>query len=254
MDARYIRDYGPIYRVFGNLGAVGAGIMANRYQVGENRVKTSLGGKGYSFSYPKKYKKEWETMYKRKSQFPPTPPLGNKRRARVTAKQARRRAVASAQKRLLKNYPKVAKVRGSMSKTNKYLKKSKPQINKSTGGAYAGAVGRTYKLKKSADYKILQQGAVRNIEFKGVSSTSTESIYLGHSSYTGQFLVVQFWMALLKTFMIKVGYPIIDFNDAVPADIVGDFLVFRFKDNYLDGAATSHAITITTGSWFYFAQ
>lgn len=131
-------------------------------------------------------------------------------------------------------------------------KAPKPFMAKNTGGAYAGTIGRTYKVKKTLELKILQTGALKNIEFKGVSTTADQTIFIGHANYTAETLVQLFWMSVMKAFMIKVGYPIIDFSESVPADIVGDTIVFRHKDSYQDGAAVQTSVVIAATSWHTF--
>jgi len=142
---------------------------------------------------------------------------------------------------------------GSFAAVSKLTKKSL-SFAKNTGGAYAGTVGRTYKVKKTKELKLLNRGALSNIEFKGVSQTGDQTIYIGQSNYTSELLVIQFWMAVMKAFMIKVGYPIIDFSESLPADLVGDTLVIRHKANYQDGNTVQSSIVFPTGSWYNFCS
>lgn len=267
-------DYSRTYRVLGNIGAIGAAYMAHRYQMDDNAVQRSLGTKGWSISYPKNIKKNnilTQSMAFGRAQrgnprylVPYTPPrTPQRRRLNPTVAQLRRRlrmsstnrfkaTIAALNRKNLGTYQRV-------SKSNKYLPKTKT-VAKATRSAvmnnshgYAGGVGKTYKLKKTMELKILNKGALRNIEYKGVS-TGIETVFLGHANYPTETLYVQFWMAVIKTLLVKVGASILDFSQLIPTNHVGDVVRFIFKDNYQTSIASSTGVVIPGVTWAQYIE
>lgn len=259
MDARRfgVRDYNRIYRVFGNIGAVGSAIMANRYQVAQNRVKTSLGSKGYSIQYPKKYKKQWEVVMAGKRSrgkfVPPTPPkrfrvVGNSNTARRAAMvAARRRHIASMQSGKMRLGKYTSKM---LSPSNKYIQnkqsKSKQVARISTNAYYKGAFGKT-NAKKAKIAKYLYKGVVVTREHSGeytVGADSTETVYIGHATCPNEVLAKTMFKALLKNLFLKAGFEVKSLVTGQTGLAAGDIVNITYKNNYDSSAYLNYTYTV----------
>jgi len=263
MDSRSygVRDYSRIYRVLGNIGAVGSAIFANRYQASEPK----LGGKTYSIRFPKKYKKDWEkfmyTPAKRRGYKLPATPRSLPRARMLSLGRAKQRLRLSAKRRIQGNVVKISNVRKMVSGNNKYLPSNrglvgavKQIVKKSsqpttTGGQYAGSTGRTYRLKKSKEFQILLKGAITNKDFSGISTTAQETVYVGHANYSFGLMLRTFSRALVKMLINRVGVNIEKFDDNIPGGMVGDLVQIRYKTLYLAGSPLNTNLPLGAGTW-----
>jgi len=265
-------DYSRTYRVLGNIGAIGAAYMAHRYQMDDNAVQRSLGTKGWSISYPKNIKKNnilFQSMAfgrAKRARYvvpytpPRTPPRQRFRVSNLVPRTSATYRTYVKRNLALKYNPRSRNAKFLTGRQNKYLPKTKT-VAKATRSAvmnnshgYAGGVGKTYKLKKTMELKILNKGALKNIEYKGVS-TGVETVFLGHANYPTETLYVQFWMAVMKTLLVKVGAPILDFSQLIPTNHVADTIRFIFKDNYQTSVASSTGVVIPAAvTWIQFIE
>jgi len=200
---RYIRHqpYADQAALVGGIGLYGA-VQGYRYLRNQyNLRRNSLYGQALKGAF---YSLKKNTM---RVKYPPSPPRtpgrGQVRNVAVRARQARRNAVKAAQKIARARYLQSYRTKGvgtTLSRSNKYIKNAmKPkkvmQMPKATGGAYAGGVGKTYKLRYNKEFGMLLRGAVLNKEYSGVTQTGTgQAVYVGNalaSQATSSLLIME---------------------------------------------------------------
>lgn len=251
-DSRYYgpRSYDRIYRLFGNIGAVGSAVMANRYQVSENRVKESMGNKGWSASYFPNYKEYMAAIARGRSKNRTPSRSRSRSRSLIMPKAPRKRSVSWSTASRPRSMMSISRSRSrsrSLAPGPRAVYPSgalKSSYKPSTNVGYKGAFNKTKKIYGSKE-KCLTQGVVFNRETSSVITASATAVYLGHCTNPSQFTAQVMWLAIVKKFMLLLGVQVNDTQkQLIDFAQVGNSITVVFKQSYdavASGTATFNA-------------
>lgn len=98
-------------------------------------------------------------------------------------------------------------------------------------------------LGKWTSYGIQQQGITLRYENRK-SVSGAESVAIGHTSLPGQICCINFWRALIKYLMVKIGCQIKDYGNTMSTEgfAVGDVVSF----NFFGSAPESMTVSVVT--------
>lgn len=142
------------------------------------------------------------------------------------------------------------------------VKKEGPTKGYSGMTKYAGSIKKGKKFSKKVskngkltEYGIASKGIQTHFEFRKVmTGSNVEGVFIGHTSLPGKQSGINFWRAIVKYLMVKLGIEVRDYGKLLFAYGFGNFDVISVGWYELVGQAQPYAQNITIGAATTFDQ
>lgn len=137
----------------------------------------------------------------------------------------------------------------------KHLRRKQAQKQGTKGGAATSRSKGFFRTSKKALRKNQLEGRISKLGVNyrleaGTVITPLRCGYVGHSTMPYLLVNKQIWRAIIKYLMYQMNVIITNYEAAIPTELLGTQIVFKFRFNPEEVVASDHIFTIVAGSTF----